>query len=94
MVLTVKETEVIANTLFLTQLVKEQDAFLVMYEEIPLFTEEELIQTLNSLQNQKVPTDGVPTAVLLNKYKSCLREVNSIIPSVKCPVLTKTFSHA
>ena len=60
----------------------------MMNNEVPLFTEEELIQLVNLLQNMKAPgPDGMPAEVLkaialffprllLNIYNSCLREVN------------------
>lgn len=60
---------------------------MLLHEEVPLFTEEEPIQTANLLQNKKVPVpDGVPVEavarvfprLLLNMYNISLREGNFI----------------
>lgn len=76
--------EHIVDTLFPQHEITEY-AENIMDEEIPMFSTEEVRQTLESLQNKKAPgPDGIPAEVLtivgdkdlellLNMYNGCLK---------------------
>ena len=76
----------IVNTLFPAHPLRREETWEDGMEEIPLFSEAELIQAVKTLQNRKAPVpDGIPSevlkvvaqtnpGVLLNMYNSCLKE--------------------